>query len=61
MIRLLRILTVAACGVILAMLGARHIDAQARTEVDLALVLAVDMSNSVDRAETALQRAGGGV
>ena len=32
--------------------------AQPATEVDLALVLAVDVSNSVDRAETALQRAG---
>ena len=32
--------------------------AQPAQEVDLALVLAVDVSNSVDRAENALQRAG---
>ncbi len=32
--------------------------AQAQLEVDLALVLAVDVSNSMDRAENALQRAG---
>ncbi len=31
---------------------------QSRVAVDLALVLAVDVSNSVDRSETALQRAG---
>ena len=47
-----------AAAAVWALPDRHRAEAQPATEVDLALVLAVDVSNSVDRAENALQRAG---
>ena len=53
-----RAFLVLAAALLAAIAGAHPAAAQSRLEVDLALVLAVDVSNSVDQAENALQRAG---
>src|SRR3712207_126972 len=45
-------------GLLLVLSAFLHSPAQAQTEVDLALVLAVDISGSMDPEEQALQREG---